>query len=496
MSKVNFGVKFTTSKKASDRGMKFKSKISYNARKEAVQNNNETFIDGYLIRSEALANNKNSFKEYNKENPAIYMTSKGIVRKSDKSIIHKNEKMLDDAQEKGSSLYQSFISFEKEFYQKNIHQKYSEDEFMEKLDPIFNNFLTDNGFYENNVEYFATIHTNKDHFHLHFDFVEKNPKKTKNQLEIKKIQNMKKQIIQVFDNDLHNEMIDKNEKLKQSKEEYRKKIKKISDNDIKETSLVNAIIKYQQKPVRYFADIEDEELKDLINEVREELISKSDISEMHNEYVEILEEQEQFNKELYGNTTRNQKSNQIDEIEKVINNRILKIIKLNTTEVNKTSSNILEGISNQFIKDNVDDEIIEKISNKLGIEKMTKNEVVEEITKINLYGRNNNIIQEELNDMGIINIKKYVNYDPEYLPKRINIQETRYDINRLEGSFEPSEMKNFNNKENSKFKNINRIEQKIDYNINKLKNNAKKKKYERDKEEEQFIKNINKPSYN
>ncbi len=146
-SNVNFGLKFhlasdKKTNKKNGKPLRWKGKISYISREEITINHDQIFSEGdnflissgYLARDNSRVLHKEKFKNYDEENKTMYFSEGKQVRQKDKELIKTNETLLDDLQKNNRGCYyESFISFDKDYAQKNLISKYSEDEFYTRL---------------------------------------------------------------------------------------------------------------------------------------------------------------------------------------------------------------------------------------------------------------------------------------------------------------------------------------------------------------------------
>ncbi len=331
----------------------WKGKVSYISREEITLNHDKVFNDkedgflissGYLAREKSRMYHKEKFKNHDEENKILYFSNGASVRQSDKKIIDENEKLLDELQKNNRGCYyESFISFDKDYAQKNLINKYSEEELYNELKPYINNFLKANNFDLNNTKDFVAFHSNTENLHLHLDFVELNPTRNKNQLDKKSFGELRKEIMLGFDKELNAEYKNNNKILMENKNELRNTIKNV---DTQNMNLDTAVKLWQQNSVRFFNQIKDEKLLKEIENIKIELFENDeDLRISYEQFKNGLDKQNEFNEQIYGESKRNQKENQIEEIDKVIGNKILREIK------NKSLQNDEEEISDDSIAD-------------------------------------------------------------------------------------------------------------------------------------------------
>lgn len=353
-SNVNFGIKFhlasdKKTNKKNGKPLSWKGKISYISREEITINHDQIFSgddkflisSGYLARDNSRILHKEKFKNYDEENKTMYFSKGKQVKQKDKELIKTNETLLDDLQKNNRGCYyESFISFDKDYAQKNLISKYSEDELYTRLKPYLNNFLKANDFKMDNTKDFVAFHSNTKNLHLHFDFVELEPTRSKNKLDKKSFGELRKEIMLGFDKELKQEYTERTKKVMEDKNKLRDMIKNTSTENI---NLDKAVELWQQSGERFFNQIKNEELLEEIENIKMQMLDDdNEFSKNYNDFKINLEKQNKFNEQIYGESKRDQKENQLNEIEKVIGNKILRDVK-NKSKI--TSSEEIKNIN-------------------------------------------------------------------------------------------------------------------------------------------------------
>lgn len=367
-SNVNVGFKFHPSykkaiNKKSGKTLKWKNKISYITRDEVYKNHNENFIEdlkknidsflftGYLNREKANENKEIVFKKNIEENKnesskVMYYSSGKEVLNTDIYTLIENETLLDKLQEKNNSCYyESYISFEKEFSKKNIINKISEKDLYETIEPALSKFLTKNGFEKDNTKHFVAFHTNTENVHLHFDFIELESTRKKNLLKKNSFGELRKDLMLIIDKELSKEYKERTTNLQETKTQLRNEIKQF-DFEYDFTKLIKH---YEENPIRFYGDIKDKEFKKEVDKAKfkfyeQTLTTPNELGITYVDFLKQLESQEEYNKNLYGDSTRSQRDNQLEEIDKIISNKIVNTLKYQ----NKKSK--LDGINNEADK--------------------------------------------------------------------------------------------------------------------------------------------------
>lgn len=339
-------MKFTTKAHADKKGLKFSKKIDYISREKAIENNSNFFQtnkeeditsnkkfspekEGYISRVGAYENRQLVFNEVDEKNRSLYYCSEqGVVKEKDIKDRMENIKAINKIQQKNKScLYSSAISFTKEFSEKNLYKKYTEEEMYERLNPIIKNYLVVNNFSPDNTIYFITAHTNEEYFHFHLEFLEKEPTRNKNKFNTKNLESIKKNLHFALNEELKEDYQSENIKLGKIKTQIRE-LANIDNKDFFEgVNIEKAVKLYSKRKVRYYKDIKDENLIKEINSIRGKIEKKPEIKKKIKEMEEITEKIETLNFEIYG-SKGTQRKNQEDEIKLMLNNYILKNIKL------------------------------------------------------------------------------------------------------------------------------------------------------------------------
>lgn len=434
-SNVNFGLKFHLAgdkKVNSKTGKKllWKGKVSYISRDEITLNHDKIFNEdddsflissGYLARDNSRKYHKEKFKNHDEENKILYFSEGKSVRQLDKEIIKANENLLDNLQnDERGCYYESFISFDKKYAQKNLLNKYSEEELYNNLKPYINNFLKTNNFDLHNTKDFVAFHSNTENLHLHFDFVELNPTRIKNQLDKKSFGELRKEIMLGFDEELNSKYQNNNKELMKNKNNLRQEIKNVNTKNI---NLDTAVKLWQENNVRFYSQIKDENLLEEIDKIKIELLSSDEgFSKSYENFKNNLDKQNKFNQQIYGNSSRDQKENQIEEIEKVIANKILKEIKNKSKEDGDSvsDSTSINEIADTIISTSID---YPNVINNLGV---VKEKVIDQIEN---NGKNN--YENNLNKTILKEIKSRVRQQKENLKINNSSNKNNYKTNKF-----------------------------------------------------------------
>lgn len=335
---------------------------------------------------------------------------------TEKDLIDVKE-TIKSAQNRGSVMFQDVISFDNEFLEKEklydpntneLNEKRIQDATRKMMDQMFDDEKMDSGYW------FATIHRNTKHIHIHISTVENiNSRKNilvkkdgfeyyepKGKRKQKTIDNMKS----VFANELVDRTVELT-RISELRNTLVKDIKEIYSTEKENLQLLNELYKelpanrkYWQYGSRYLAD----ETRNKIDVLTTSLMKDNP---NYQEYLEKTTEESVYRKELFGESTRSDKDyaeNQKKDIHKRLGNSLLK-------EMRNTSDN-LERVRIVYIH-NPDNKNVHQTINK-AVKKENP------IQKKRPYPNKNNIYQfkKALFD----DYEKYrAEKDYEYLQQRI-----------------------------------------------------------------------------
>lgn len=354
MGKTNYMLRFTTSGDASYQNLKFSEKLDYNSRAEAIKVEDGYFLfeskQGYLTRSEANGDQTKYFDSQEKE--ILYFDKNGVVYKDDYDRRNLNVELLDSIQSKAySCLYESVLSFDSKFTNECIKNKYSTTELFIKVKPHLELFLLDNNFDLDNTIYFANFHTNTEHLHLHFDFIEIDPSKFNiKQLmcDKKSLGRLRKKITLDLDMELKNELSTSLKQVQVLKDNFLEVLnnfdyKLYEDRLVILADKIHKLEKVNDTKVRGLKNISDPEILKLLDQMTNQII-EDDISLKYNykKYDNSLVQQNMEFKKLYGDGQRNFYDNKIEELRKQIKNdfiRQAKYYKLRNYDYKKSNGN-------------------------------------------------------------------------------------------------------------------------------------------------------------
>lgn len=272
------------------------------------------------------------------------MTTKDIEEVSD---------IIKNAEKNGSIFYQDVISFDIDFLEKEGIYNPKINELDEERIQYASRKMMNQMFKDENIKdgyWFASIHRNTNHIHIHYGTVEnKNTRPLmvieeegekyfvpKGKRKQKTIDNMKS----IFANAL----IDRTTELSRISELRNilvQDVKGVYNKDKKEleqTKLINEIYnelpsnkKYWQYGSKKISDSTREKIDQLTNSLMSD-------NEDYNEYIQKVKEEGEYRKELFGDSKRTNKdyaNNKIADIHKRLGNSLLKEMKNDTYKVER-----------------------------------------------------------------------------------------------------------------------------------------------------------------
>lgn len=312
--------KFSQLQKKSKSNFSLSKKLDYISRIDAVEDKDffkdNNITQAYLTRDEAIEKNlwEDSYGNimYFDRDGAVY--DKDIKKRWENIHILEEHEKLEDM-----CLYQQVISFDDDTT-KLLRQKFSQNDFFNVVDKSVTTYLLDNKFDLDNVKYFMALHTNTDNFHIHVDFVEIEPSRVKNKLDINSFDKMKRNITFEIDTDLYAQ-------YRMSIDGSNKEHKLITD---KIKDIYNVENKYKEQ-FKHFSKAENPkqynkikniELKEFIDEIYETTLYEN---------IKVFEEhvldREYINSKIYGDDkSRAMTSKTLRREENDVKNLLLKKI--------------------------------------------------------------------------------------------------------------------------------------------------------------------------
>lgn len=315
--KIIHKMKFTTQSSATKNKWLFSHKIDYIVRDEAVKNNKNSFL-GYISRTEKKSSNKTIFKN-NNENQILYFIKDGYITSNDTKMREEIIQKFDHNQQKKlGCLYSHIVSFDQETY-KQIKGNYTEYEAFNLIKPAIEQMLLNEGFDLNNITYAASFHTNTNNLHIHLEFVENTPTREKNKFKEKSSRIFKREISKNIYSSKRETLLNNIENSRQNARNFIKENKLKSNKKTKKA--IKLINRMETKP-RYYGDLKDENLINLIDSIATDILDNDTI----NSYFEELKNFDDFN------NNNKYSTNKKEEFEKFVKNQVLKNLKSQSYE--------------------------------------------------------------------------------------------------------------------------------------------------------------------
>lgn len=250
--------------------------LGYIARDAAVESNKDYFEklsreqlnevikdEGYLTREEAIENHPEFFKNENSEDFVIGAFNGVPFKLSEKqealapAIAHLNE--LEQSGE--FNIQSSVISFRKD-YSRTLVGKLEQEKLLTDITNAYLSVLSkEEGYTKDNLNIVICAHTNKDHFHLHIDFWEKEKQRPYKKLDPHTFDILKERVSRIVNSQTQP---DKYQELLLLNNRYERLNKPIKVPE----QLLQKVIAQDSK---YFNTITDNELKAEITEFAKDI---------------------------------------------------------------------------------------------------------------------------------------------------------------------------------------------------------------------------------
>ncbi|PFE70784.1 hypothetical protein CN316_11450 [Bacillus cereus] len=277
----------------------------------------------------------------------------GVFSK-DKAVITQNDlteikELVGKAQSKGSVYYQDVISFDTDFL---IEQKIynpetdtlDENRIRNASQKMMEQLFKDEQIEQNNGFWFASIHRNTEHIHIHFGTVERENRRPLVEIEIdgkkfyeprgKRKQNTLDNMKTTFTHSLVNRTSElsrisnlRNDLVHEIKEEFQQSKTKKQASEVMLLQEIYEGLPSNKKDWAYSSKKMPKETREKIDSLTEVLMKGNPIFK---EYKEAVEKESSFQKSLYGDSNRENKDyekNQMKDIYKRMGNSLLKELK-------------------------------------------------------------------------------------------------------------------------------------------------------------------------
>ncbi|MBE7122009.1 MobP2 family relaxase [Bacillus cereus] len=278
--------------------------------------------------------------------PGVFSKDKNVITQNDLIDI---KGLMEKSQNNGSVYYQDVISFDTDFLVK--HKLYNpetdtldENRIRIASDKMMQQLFKDEQIEESNGFWFASIHRNTDHIHIHFGTVEKENRRKVVKKEVngktyygpkgKRKQRTLDHMKTTFANSLVDRTSElsrisnlRNDLVQEVKEQFQQPKEKKQDRKLVLLQEIYAGLPSNKKDWSYGSKKMPKETRYKIDELTELLMQDNPIFK---EYKEAVEKESDFQKELYGESGREDKDyakNQMEDMHKRMGNSLLKELK-------------------------------------------------------------------------------------------------------------------------------------------------------------------------
>lgn len=331
--------------------------VSYMGRKYALESKKKmtkseeeelNLLDKH-IQDLSPGKNKEDQGIQNKEKeilPGVFSKDKNVITQNDLTDI---KELMEKSQNSGSVYYQDVISFDTDFLVKNKLYDPETDTLDENRIRIASHKMMQQLFKDEQIEesngfWFASIHRNTDHIHIHFGTVEKENRRkvVKKEVNGKTYYEPKgKRKQRTLDNmktTFANSLVDRtselsrisnlrNDLVQEVKEQFQQSKEKKKDRKLILLQEIYDGLPSNKKDWTYGSKKMPKKTRDKIDELTELLMKDNPIFK---KYKEAVEKESDFQKELYGESDREDKDyakNQLEDINKRMGNSLLKELK-------------------------------------------------------------------------------------------------------------------------------------------------------------------------
>ncbi|KXO06237.1 hypothetical protein AYK81_00625 [Bacillus thuringiensis] len=278
--------------------------------------------------------------------PGVFSKEKNIITQNDLIDI---KKLMEKSQNSGSVYYQDVISFDTDFLVKNKLYDPKTDTLDENRIRIASHKMMQQLFKDEQIEesngfWFASIHRNTDHIHIHFGTVEKENRRKVVKKEVngktyyepkgKRKQRTLDQMKTTFANSLVDRTSElsrisnlRNDLVQEVKEQFQQSKEKKQDRKLVLLQEIYDGLPSNKKDWTYGSKKMPKTTRDKIDELTELLMKDNPVLK---EYNEAVEKESDFQKELYGESGREDKDyakNQMKDMYKRMGNSLLKELK-------------------------------------------------------------------------------------------------------------------------------------------------------------------------
>lgn len=394
---------------------------------------NEVIKDkGYLTREEAIENHPEFFANEDKDDYIVGIVNGECFKQSEQAeALAPMIEHLDKLEESGRfNIQSSVISFPPE-YSKALSGQIEQEKLLKYISNMYTNVLCKHeGYQKDNLNIVICAHTNKDHFHLHIDFWEKEEHRPFRKIDVKTFDILKEQTARIMNEQTRPDDYQELLLLNNRYEKLAEPIKAPKE-------LISRLVAQDNK---YFNRIKDKQLKQDIEDFAEEIFKKNgydlQLEELYRKNIEVydIENVKQIMLDKY-NRKINQIANNIVRQANEVRESLEKELGVETNTLECVDSNTLEK-SFEVGEDLIDTTYKENTRKRLEKYMCVETNTLEkhQLEKIYRdYGNNYSLLN------GLDNNKLFINNMDIYLTDNINYKlvftDNGVDINTI-GTFD------------------------------------------------------------
>ncbi|RBP59328.1 hypothetical protein DES36_11953 [Alkalibaculum bacchi] len=335
--------------------------IRYMTRQYALEKKNKLTVEEQkvlkVVKKKLSDIVKEEVKEEVKEQDVklgVFSINKEIMTVED---IKDANKIISNAEKNGSVFYQDVISFDREFLEKEGIYNSKTNELDEEKIQYASRQMMKQMFKDENIEngyWFASIHRNTKHIHIHYGTVEYYNTRPLRIIETEDGEEYlapkgkrKQSTIDNMKSTFANALIDRTSELSRISELRNTLVQDIKETysrdkkAIQQTTLFNEIYNELPSNKKYW----QYGSKKISDNTREKIDRLTDLlmndNEDYKEYIRNIKEEDKYRKELFGDSKRDEKNyanNKVDEIHKRLGNSLLKEMKNKDNNVKRNRS--------------------------------------------------------------------------------------------------------------------------------------------------------------
>lgn len=309
----------------------FAKKVAYNNRLNNNDPISKTFkqMTGGFKRK--VAYNNSTLNEGKKQNHSEYFRDSNLS-----SEIITNEGILNFKSDELSSFLERFdkadvmgmsiVSFSHETSAKIKKLNLSERELYEYFKNPLEKYLRANNLDPSNMLWNFAFHSDKEHFHFHFDYVEIKPTREQFKMSQISLKNLKKELIGIIEPHLVNDLNAMENALNISKDVYRRKASEIKGINLESEVYKKAMVLLKEEALDnglkpFYKSIKSPELKEFI---KRHATNELAISE---EYINKIQEYRKYSNSVFGEKLKNLYREDIEQLEQRAANSLYRDLK-------------------------------------------------------------------------------------------------------------------------------------------------------------------------